>query len=133
MPSSSQWKILSVIGYLPSSLGDVMGLKILHIADLHWRGITRHDEYVNAFKMLFDHIKSIRPDILFVGGDIFHTKTQGISPEVIEKMVWMFREFGNLVPTHVILGNHDGNLANEDRQDAISPLLHALEIGRAHV
>lgn len=103
-----------------------MGLKILHIADLHWRGIARHEEYTRAFQMLFGHVKRIKPDLLYIGGDIFHTKTQGISPEVIEKMVWMFREMGDLVPTHVILGNHDGNLANEDRQDAISPLLHAL-------
>lgn len=102
-------------------------MKILQISDIHWRGITRHDEYTRSFNQLFDEIRRIKPDVVLGTGDFFHTKTQGISPEVIDKMVWMFKTLGDMVPTHLILGNHDGNLANDDRQDVISPLLKALD------
>jgi DNA repair exonuclease SbcCD nuclease subunit/ABC-type Mn2+/Zn2+ transport system ATPase subunit len=101
-------------------------MKIAHFADIHWRGLTRHDEYTNAFQLAFEELRKIRPDIIFLGGDIFHTKTQNITPEVIDRLVWMFRGFANIAPTHIILGNHDGNLTNEDRQDAISPIIEAI-------
>jgi DNA repair exonuclease SbcCD nuclease subunit len=51
-------------------------MKILHIADIHWRGLSRHKEYVTAFQNLFEQAKKIKPDIIYVGGDIVHSKTQ---------------------------------------------------------
>jgi DNA repair exonuclease SbcCD nuclease subunit len=102
-------------------------MKIVHISDIHWRGLTRHSEFTNAFERLFDKVRKIQPDIIFLGGDLFHTKTSGISPEVIDRLAWMLRSMADLAPTHIILGNHDGNLANEDRQDAISPIVNAMD------
>lgn len=101
-------------------------MKIAHISDIHWRGLTRHHEYTEAFKGVFEKLRSIKPDMIFLGGDYFHTKTSGISPEVIDRLVWMFKSLGDIAPVHAILGNHDGNLANEDRQDAISPIVKAM-------
>ena len=80
-------------------------MKILHIADVHWRGLSRHQEYVLAFKDLFKQAKKIKPDVIYVGGDIVHSKTQGISPELVENLVWWFNEMASIAPTHVILGN----------------------------
>lgn len=105
-------------------------MKIAHISDIHWRGLTRHAEFTSAFERLFVKVKSLRPDIIFLGGDLFHTKTSGISPEVIDRLTWMLRSMADLAPTHIILGNHDGNLANEDRQDAISPIVNAMDNDR---
>ncbi len=101
--------------------------KILHLSDVHWRGIARHKEYTESFQRLFDSLRRrIKPDLIINTGDIFHTKTQGITPEIIEKLSWMFRELADIAPTITILGNHDGNLTNSDRQDIISPIHEAI-------
>ena len=105
-------------------------MKIAHISDIHWRGLTRHDEYTNIHNKLFTKLRELQPDIILCTGDIFHTKTQGISPEVVDKLVWSFRELARIAPFHTILGNHDGNLANESRQDVISPIIEAMKMPR---
>ncbi len=101
-------------------------IKIAQISDIHWRGSIRHAEYTKAFSKLFEQLKEEKPDIIVCTGDIFHTKTQGITPEVVERIVWMFQELLKLAPVRTVLGNHDGNLANNSRQDAISPIIKAL-------
>lgn len=100
----------------------------VHISDIHWRGISRHEEYTDAFNRLYEKIKQIKPDLIINTGDSFHTKTQGITPEVIEKLTWMFRSLDEIAPTITILGNHDGNLSNNDRQDIVSPIFNALRL-----
>ena len=101
-------------------------MRVIHIADVHWRGLSRHEEYILAFKDFFRKAKSLKPDIIYIGGDIVHSKTQGISPELIQSLVWWFVEMAKIAPTHVILGNHDGLILNRDRQDAITPIVKAL-------
>lgn len=100
--------------------------KIAHLADIHWRGLSRHQEYRGVFERVFADLRELKPDIIFIGGDIVHSKTQGISPELIDCLVWWFNGLAAIAPTHVILGNHDGIILNHDRQDAISPLISAL-------
>tara|TARA_Y100000310_G_scaffold114582_1_gene113061 strand:- start:3250 stop:6381 length:3132 start_codon:yes stop_codon:yes gene_type:complete len=101
-------------------------MKIVHIADIHWRGLSRHDEYRESFSHFFKTCKGLNPDIIYVGGDIVHSKTQGISPELIDSLAWWFEGMVSICPVHVILGNHDGLMLNKDRQDAISPIISAL-------
>jgi DNA repair exonuclease SbcCD ATPase subunit len=101
-------------------------MKIIHIADVHWRGLSRHEEYIIAFKDFFKKAKKLSPDVIYIGGDIVHSKTQGISPELIQSLAWWFNEMAKIAPTHIILGNHDGLMLNKDRQDAITPIIKAL-------
>jgi DNA repair exonuclease SbcCD ATPase subunit len=101
--------------------------KCLHISDIHFRGLTRHKEYKIVFEKLFIKAKELKPNIIFIGGDIVHSKTQGISPELIDILTWWFNSLSAIAPTHVILGNHDGLMLNENRQDAISPIINALD------
>ena len=101
-------------------------MKIIHIADIHWRGLSRHDEYTESFEDFFSKCRSLKPDIIYVGGDIVHSKTQGISPELIDRLSWWFTSLAEICPVHVILGNHDGLILNKHRQDAISPIISAL-------
>ena len=101
-------------------------MKIVHISDIHWRGLSRHDEYRSSFNYFFEDIKKKNPDIIYVGGDIVHSKTHGISPELIENITWWFSSLASIAPTHVILGNHDGLILNKDRQDAITPIIEAM-------
>ena len=89
-------------------------MKIIHIADIHWRGLTRHKEYKDSFIEFFKKAKSLSPDIVYVGGDIVHSKTQGISPELIDCLQWWFNELAKIAPVHIILGNHDGLIMNKD-------------------
>ncbi len=103
-----------------------MSFKCIHIADVHFRGLTRHDEYRNVFNQLFEQARQMKPDVIFVGGDIVHTKTQGISPELIDILSWWFTSLSRVAPTHVTLGNHDGLIQNHDRLDAITPIVEAL-------
>jgi hypothetical protein len=68
-----------------------------------------------------------------VGGDIFHTKTTGLSPEYIEQMNWWLSSMAEFADVHLTLGNHDGNLVNLSRQDAITPIVAALKNPRVHL
>ena len=102
-----------------------MSYKFAHFADVHWRGLTRHDEYRRAFSIAFDQLREEKVDAIFIVGDIVHSKTQGISPELINSLCWWFRGLADIAPTYITLGNHDGLILNKDREDAISPIIRA--------
>ena len=110
-----------------------MTIKVAHISDIHYRGLIRHAEYRKAFKYFFKKCKKLKITHIVITGDIFHTKTQGISPEVIDELSWFFKSCSKLASTHIILGNHDLNLTNPDRQDAISPIINALNDNNLHL
>ena len=101
-------------------------IKIAHFGDVHWRSLSRHAEYKNSFENAFESLRSLEPDVILIAGDIVHSKTQGISPELINHLVWLFRELAKIAEVHVTLGNHDGLVLNPDREDAISPIINAI-------
>ena len=103
-----------------------MTFKCAHISDIHWRGLKRHEEYQAVFIEMFKELENLELDAIFIGGDIVHSKTQGISPELIDMLTWWFESLANISPTYVILGNHDGLILNESRQDAITPIIKAM-------
>ena len=107
-------------------------IKIAHIADIHWRGLQRHDEYTEVFEDFFKKLEDLCPDLIVVGGDIVHSKTQGITPELVDRLGWWFQRLANW-PTVVILGNHDGLIHNKSRLDAISPIVAALNHHNIHL
>ena len=102
--------------------------KIYHIADVHVRNVKRHKEYEIVFKRLYSYIKKTKTpnSLIYVAGDIVHAKTD-MSPELINVVSKFFRELANLAPTIVITGNHDCNLNNSYRLDALSPIVKALD------
>lgn len=108
-------------------------VRIAHTADVHWRGLSRHDEYREVFEAFLKDCKKNKVDHIFVGGDIFHTKTTGISPEYIDQLTWWLNAMSKVANVHLTLGNHDGNLVNLSRQDAISPIVQALNNPRVHL
>ena len=103
-----------------------MTVKIAHIADVHWRGLSRHEEYRQTFEIFFKKCRKLKPDYIYIGGDIVHSKTQNISPELISNLSWWFNEMASICQVVVILGNHDGLMLNADRMDTISPIIEAL-------
>jgi len=108
-------------------------VKIAHTADIHWRGLSRHDEYRYVFEAFNKDCKKNKVDHIFVGGDIFHTKTTGISPEYIDQLTWWLESMAKIASVHLTLGNHDGNLVNLSRQDAVSPIVQALNNPKIHL
>ena len=100
--------------------------KIFHISDVHIRTLKRHREYREVFQNMFDYIAqhSTPFSIAVVTGDIVHSKLD-MSPELIDMLVEFFEGF--TIPTVVILGNHDMNLNNMHRTDAISPILNVIK------
>ena len=107
--------------------------RFAHFADVHWRGLSRHDEYKRAFSSAFKILKKQNIDAIFIAGDIVHSKTQGISPELIDSLCWWFKSMAEIAPTYVTLGNHDGLILNKDREDAISPIIRALNLPNLHL
>ena len=100
-------------------------MKFAHIADTHIRNLKYHKEYREVFKQLYKAIEEQEVDYIIHCGDIAHTKTQ-ISPEFVEMCSDFFRSLADIAPTYIILGNHDGNLRNSGRQDALTPIANAL-------
>ena len=100
-------------------------MNIAHIADTHIRNLRYHSDYTKVFNSLFKMLKQDDPDIIVHCGDIGHTKTQ-ISPEFVEMTSWFLSSLSDIAPLYIILGNHDGNLKNKNRQDAITPIVDAL-------
>jgi len=100
-------------------------LKFAHIADTHIRNLKYHKEYREVFSQLYDKLRDLKVDYIVHCGDIAHTKTQ-ISPEFVEMCSDFFKNLADIAPTYIILGNHDGNLRNSSRQDALTPIANAL-------
>ena len=104
-------------------------MKFAHIADTHIRNLKYHYEYKEVFKQLYESLQEEKVDCIIHCGDIAHTKTQ-ISPEFVDMARDFFENLAKIAPTYIILGNHDGNLKNASRQDAITPIVKALNNDR---
>ncbi len=100
-------------------------MRFAHIADTHIRNLKYHYEYNEVFKQLYQSLKEEEVDYIIHCGDIAHTKTQ-ISPEFVDMCREFFENLSAIAPTYVILGNHDGNLRNSNRQDALTPIVKAI-------
>ena len=100
--------------------------RAFHISDIHIRNTTRHDEYRRVFRKLYSiirkNITEPNESIIVVTGDVVHAKTQMV-PELIEITQDLFINLAKIAPVILIPGNHDCNLSNRDRMDALSPIL----------
>ena len=107
-------------------------MKICHLADTHIKNLKYHNEYKTIFNKMYETLLNEKVDYIIHCGDIAHTKTQ-ISPEFVEMAADFFINLAAIAPTYIILGNHDGNLTNDNRQDALSPIVNALGIENLHL
>jgi len=101
-------------------------VKIAHIADTHIKNLKYHKEYREVFSKIYDMLREEEVDFIIHCGDIAHTKTQ-LSPEYFSMCSNFLSSLADIAPTHVVLGNHDGNLKNGGRLDAVTPVAEALE------
>ena len=107
--------------------------KIYHIADVHVRNVKRHTEYEQVFKRLYKYIKKTKTpgSVIYVAGDVVHAKTD-MSPELVQTVSDFFKNLADLAPTIIITGNHDCNLNNSNRLDALTPIVKALNHTNIH-
>ena len=101
--------------------------KIYHISDIHIRNFKRHKEYRRVFHQLKDKIFSSVDDksLIVLTGDIVHSKTD-VTPELVFEVQELLKSLANIVPVLLIPGNHDANLNNNHRMDALTPIVNAL-------
>jgi len=104
-----------------------MSYKIAHIADTHIKNLKYHTEYREVFSKLYEHLREEKVDYIIHCGDIAHSKTN-ISPEFVKMCSEFLSGLSSVAPTYIILGNHDGNLKNSSREDAITPIVEALDL-----
>ncbi len=107
-------------------------MKFAHVADTHIRNLKYHKEYRAVFEQLYTTLREEKVDCIIHCGDIAHTKTQ-ISPEFVQMCSDFLKNLADIAPTYIVLGNHDGNLRNSYRQDAISPIIRALNHQNLHL
>ena len=104
-----------------------MSYKIAHISDTHIKNLKYHKEYREVFSKLYEHLREEKVDYIIHCGDIAHSKTN-ISPEFVKMCSEFLNGLSGVAPTYIILGNHDGNLKNSSREDAITPIVEALDL-----
>ena len=99
---------------------------ILHIADIHIRNLKRHEEYRNVFQKVYDvcrkKVEENKNTIIYLAGDIVHAKTD-MTPELVDLVTEFLDTLSRIAPTILIAGNHDCNLNNMSRMDALSPIV----------
>ena len=107
--------------------------RIYHIADVHIRNVKRHKEYEQVFNRLYKYIKKTRTpnSVIYLAGDIVHAKTD-MSPELVYQVSNFFRSCADIAPTILITGNHDCNLNNPNRLDALEPIVNAINHPNFH-
>ena len=107
-------------------------MKIVHVSDIHIKNFKFHKQYNEVFNSLYEKVREVKPDIIINTGDTAHTKLD-LSPAYFEMTAKLFENLANIAPLHVILGNHDLNLSNRDRQDAVTPIVEALKNSNIHL
>ena len=104
---------------------------IIHMADIHIRLVDRHQEYNEVFDNLYNNLRELDENIkkqavIVICGDILHQKNI-LSPEVIYHTKAFLTNLGKILPTLIIAGNHDANLANRNRLDSLSVMTNGVK------
>lgn len=109
---------------------------IAHISDIHIRLFRRHEEYQLAFETLYADLEQLKLSnignfIIVLAGDIVHAKTD-MSPEMVQVTSQFLSRLSDIAPVLMIAGNHDCNLANTHRMDALTPIVNNLNHPNLH-
>lgn len=101
--------------------------KIFHIADIHIRNFKRHTEYREVFERMYTYLENnvTENSLIYLAGDIVHSKND-MSPELVQMVSDLFLRCAEIAPTVVIAGNHDANLNNDSRLDALTPIVDSI-------
>lgn len=107
---------------------DISEIKyVYHMSDIHIRILKRKQEYEEQIEKTKEKINefignSVDESLIVVTGDIMHHKTE-LSPEAIDLVNYFYVNLTDVAPVIIIAGNHDCNLSNINRTDALSPII----------
>lgn len=106
--------------------------KIVHIADVHFYNMKRHEEYKEVLSNFINELRVIslenNGDIaLLIAGDLVHQKIQ-ISNELNIILSWFLRETSKICDVIIYAGNHDFIVNNMDRMDTLTAIVKLLDI-----
>ena len=105
---------------------------IHHISDIQIRNLKRHKEYEEVFERTYEEVRKNKNNaVAYIGGDIAHSKTD-MSPELVDQLSRLFKNLADICPTIIIAGNHDCNLNNRSRLDALTPIVDNLNHSNLH-
>jgi DNA repair exonuclease SbcCD ATPase subunit/DNA repair exonuclease SbcCD nuclease subunit len=101
--------------------------KIAHISDVHHRNTpNRREEYDYVLEKLYDDLRSKKPDIILLTGDILHSKLV-LSSDSVDATFKFHKALAEIAPVYSILGNHDLSMANKSRLDSLTPIIENLQ------
>jgi len=102
-----------------------------HISDVHIRNYKRHAEYNRVFDNLYKKLRETvgKNHLIVLTGDIVHSKTD-VTPELFNEVQKFLNSLCEIAPVLMIPGNHDANLNNSSRLDALTPIVNALNNDR---
>lgn len=102
-------------------------VNIYHVSDVHVRNYKRHQEYKTVFCTLYEELRNriTENDIICLTGDIVHSKTD-VSPELFHEVQDFLKNLCSIGKVLMIPGNHDTNLNNMNRMDALTPIVNAI-------
>ncbi len=106
---------------------------IVHTADFHVRLVKRHIEFREVFEQFVADIRELDTNntVIVLAGDFTHSKLD-MSPELISMLSEFLSNVADVAPTILILGNHDVNLQNSHRLDALTPIVDTLNHPNLH-
>jgi hypothetical protein len=100
-------------------------MRLVHLSDLHlgfrqYQRLTpgginqREADVARSFQTAIDHTISLRPDLVLVGGDVFHN-VRPTNPAIVHAFLQFSRLRAGLpdVPVVIVAGNHDTPRAAE--------------------
>ena len=100
--------------------------KIIHIADIHIRLSTLHDEYNEVFEKLYDELRIIKQietnTLICLCGDLLHSKDE-LKPNTIIQTWNFIKNLSDIFPLIIITGNHDTIELNNNKIDSITAIL----------
>jgi len=99
--------------------------RIVHFSDLHIRLFKDHDLYRKVMESAIKEWRSISPDRIVFTGDLVHSKNQ-MTPELVDFVAWVLSECASITKTILIIGNHDFLENNNQRMDALTPIIDSL-------
>lgn len=102
---------------------------IFQISDIHLRKYQFHKQYKKVFQNLYKKLESTpypSKSIILVSGDIVHSKLE-MSPELIQETREFLVQLSDITTTVVFAGNHDLEVTNQHRLDALTPIIKSVE------
>jgi DNA repair exonuclease SbcCD nuclease subunit len=106
--------------------------KIAHLADIHFQNdLDRLKEQYHVTNLTINSIKSDKPDLIVIAGDLFHNYVKPFN-EINVLASYFLTELSKISDVVIIDGNHDLMKINLDRMSSIEALVTILNNPKIH-